>query len=248
MSLFPLSSKASIVSSEEMHGLIEEKKSRRKDLNIFFLSSDGYKEKNYTSELSIFFKLLAKNINNTQTPTRFQLAIENQGHWFSVNCYIKNNQVYLLVLDAAVLYRSTEIIKTVSLNLKPIIFSYSGTQIQHDFDHCSFFTLDHLFRLSIRDQHWDDLIGFNLFSPETTIYFDYESCPNSLAFIFKNIQSLTRFSQLSNSLKKTVINKNQTTLEQFIKKNNRSESFLGIGNTVINIGIILKYKKIYEKY
>ncbi|MDD4892925.1 MAG: hypothetical protein PHH73_02865, partial [Candidatus Rickettsiella isopodorum] len=93
-----------------------------------------------------------------------------------------------------------------------------------------------------------DLIGFNLFSPETTIYFHHESCPNSLAFIFKNIQSLTRFSQLSNSLKKTVINKNQTTLEQFIKKNTRSESFLGIGNTVINIGIILKYKKIYEKY
>ena len=206
MLVYPRSPKPSILYLEEMHALIEEKKKRRQHLSIFVLSSDGYKEKDGNSELSIFFKLLAKNINNPRTPTRFQLAIENQGHWCSVDGYIKNNQVYLLIIDAAVLYRSTEIVKKAALSLKPIIFSYSGTRIQCDFEHCSFFTLDHLFRLSNRDQHWDDLIEFNVFEPQTIIYFNQESCPKSLAFIFKNMQSFKGFSKLPDSLKTTVIN------------------------------------------
>lgn len=51
--MFP-STKTPTLYLEEMHGLIEEKKTRRKNLNIFVLSSDGYK-KNSKSELSIFF-------------------------------------------------------------------------------------------------------------------------------------------------------------------------------------------------
>jgi hypothetical protein len=242
--VFP-STKTPTLYLEEMHGLIEEKKTRRKNLNIFVLSSDGYK-KNSKSELSIFFKLLTKSINNPKTPTRFQLAIENERHWFCVDCYIKNSKVYLLVLDAAVLNRSIEIIKEASLNLQPVIFAYSGLQIQYDFEHCSFFTLDHLFRLSNRDQHWADLTSFSSLSPGTIIYFDHQICPSSLAFIFKNIQSLENFSLLPDSLKKTVINKNQT-LEQFINKNKRSVNFLGIENKIINGGILLKEKKYMKR-
>lgn len=247
MSVIPFSPKPSILYLEDMHALIEEKKKRRQHLNIFVLSSDGYKEKNRDSELSIFFKLLAKNVNNPRIPTRFQLAIENQGHWFSVDGYIKNNQVYLLIIDAAVLYRSTEIVKKAALNLKPIIFSYTGTQIQCDFEHCAFFTLDHLFRLSNRDQHWDDLIEFNLFESQTIIYFNQESCPKSLAFIFKNMQSFKGFNKLPDSLKTTVINKKDQTLEQYIHKNSYSENFFSMENKLINTGILLKEKKYRQR-
>lgn len=244
MPVFPFpSSKTSILHLEEMHNLVEEKKTRRKDLNIFVLTSDGYKEKNEISELNIFFMLLAKNINNPIIPKRFQLAIENQRHWFSVDCYIKNHQIYLLILDAAVLYRSTEIIKNATLNLKPIIFSYNGMTIQHDFERCSFFTLDHLFRLSNRDQHWNDLIEFNFLAPENVIYLNHKTCPTSLAFIFKNLQSTKGFNKLSYLLKTTVINKKQKTLEQVINENTSSDIFLGIKDTLINKGIMFKEKK-----
>lgn len=244
MPVFPFpSSKTSILHLEEMHNLVEEKKTRRKDLNIFVLTSDGYKEKNEISELNIFFMLLAKNINNPIIPKRFQLAIENQRHWFSVDCYIKNHQIYLLILDAAVLYRSTEIIKNATLNLKPIIFSYNGMTIQHDFESCSFFTLDHLFRLSNRDQHWNDLIEFNFLVPENVIYLNHKTCPTSLAFIFKNLQSTKGFNKLSYLLKTTVINKKQKTLEQVINENTSSDIFLGIKDTLINKGIMFKEKK-----
>ena len=181
--------------ADEMHGLIEEKKLRRNALNIFVLSFNSYGVKNY-SEPYIFFKLLAKNINNPKLPSRFQLAIEDEGHWFSVDCYIKNNQIFLLVFDASVNDRSTQIIKEAALILKPIIFSYIGVQIQYDFEHCSFFTLDHLFRLSSRNQHWEDLTQITTFSPEAIIYFDHTSCPNSLAFIFKNMQSFKALDKL----------------------------------------------------
>lgn len=251
MPLFPLDPKpkSSILYVEEMHDLIEEKKNRRWDLNIFILSSDGYHEEKYkyNSELDIFFNLLSKNMNTSQIPSRFQLAIENQNHWFSVDAYIKNKQVYLLVIDAAGLHRSTELIKKASVNLKPIIFSYSGTQIQCDFEHCSFFTLDHLFRLSNRHQHWNDLIGFSAFAPNTVIYFDHEACPKSLAFIFKNIQSFKGFNKLPNSLKMAVINKKNQTLEHVIKKNSYMENISSAEIKVINIGILLKEKKYKQR-
>lgn len=239
--------KTSILYLEEMHNLVEEKKTRRNDLNIFVLTSDGCKEKKEISELSIFFTILTKNINNSSIPTRFQLAIENQGHWFSVDCYFKDQQLYLLIIDAVVLYRNTQIIKKATLNLNPIIFSYSGITIQHDFEHCSFFTLDHLFRLSNRDQHWKDLIEFNFASSENVIYFNHKSCPTSLAFIFKNMQSFVGFNKLPDLLKTTVINKKQKTLEQVIKENTSPNNFLGIKNTLINEGIIFKKKKYMQR-
>ena len=231
--------------SEEMHGLIEEKKSRRENLNIFVLSAEYFGIKNFNSELSFFFKLLSKNINDSKIPSRFQLAIENQGHWFSVDCYIKNNQLYLLVLDAAVNDSSAEIIKKAALDLNPIILAYRGIQIQYDFKHCSFFTLDHLFHLSNRDQHWNDLLNLNLPARENIIYFDHNSSPSSLAFIFKNMQSFKGLDKLPDSLKNSFINENQT-LDQRIMKNSRSRIFLGVENKM-NAGIILKEKKYMER-
>lgn len=241
----PLPSIAPFLYLEEMHGLIEEKKLRRENLNIFVLSAEEYGINNGNSELIIFFKLLSKNIDDSKIPSRFQLAIENQGHWFSVDCYIKNNQLYLLILDASVNDSSAKIIKEAALDLNPIIFSYRGVQIQYDFEHCSFFTLDHLFRLSNRDQHWNDLLNFNSPVREDITYFDHTSCPNSLAFIFKNMQSFKGLAKLPDSLKNSLINENQT-LEQFITKNSRLRNFLGTENE-INDGIILKKKKYMER-
>ena len=75
MPLFPLDPKpkSSILYVEEMHDLIEEKKNRRWDLNIFILSSHGYQEEKYkyNSELDTFFNLLSKNMNTSQIPSRF---------------------------------------------------------------------------------------------------------------------------------------------------------------------------------
>jgi hypothetical protein len=230
---------------EKMHGLIEEKKLRRENLNIFVLSAEAFSIKNCDSELIFFFKLLSKNIHDSKIPTRFQLAIENEGHWFSVDCYIKNNQLYLLVLDASVNDTSAEIIKEAALDLNPIIFAYRGVQIQYDFEHCSFFTLDHLFRLSNRNQHWDDLLNFNSPARENIIYFDHTSSPNSLAFIFKNMQSFKGLAKLPDSLKNSFINENQT-LDQLITKNSRTRNFLGIENKM-NAGIILKEKKYMKR-
>ncbi|WP_171910042.1 hypothetical protein, partial [Rickettsiella grylli] len=159
--------------------------------------------------------------------------------------YIKNNQLYLLVLDASVNDTSAEIIKEAALDLNPIIFAYRGVQIQYDFEHCSFFTLDHLFRLSNRNQHWDDLLNFNSPARENIIYFDHTSSPSSLAFIFKNMQSFKGLAKLPDSLKNSFINENQT-LEQLITKNSRTRNFLGIENK-LNAGIILKEKKYMKR-
>lgn len=242
----PLPPIAPFLYLEEMHGLIEEKKLRRENLNIFVLSAEEYGINNGNSELIIFFKLLSKNINDSKIPTRFQLAIECQGHWFCVDCYIKNNQLYLLVLDTSVLNGSAELIKEAALNLKPIIFYYRGIQIQYDLEHCSFFTLDHLFRLSNRDQHWGDLLSFNLTEPGNITYFDHNTCPSSLAFIFKNMQSFKRLDKLPDPIRNSFINKRELTLDQFITENSRSRVFLGVEDK-INAGIILKAKKYMER-
>lgn len=241
----PLPPIAPFLYLEEMHGLIEEKKLRRENLNIFVLSAEDFGIKNYDSELSFFFKLLSKNINDSKIPSRFQLAIENENHWFSVDCYIKNNQLYLLVLDASVSDSSAEIIKKAALDLNPIIFSYRGVQIQYDFEHCSFFTLDNLFRLSNRNQHWNDLLDLNSPARENVIYFDHNSCPNSLAFIFKNMQSFKALDELPDTLRKSFINNNKN-LNDFITKNSYFINFLGVENR-INNGIILKEKKYMER-
>lgn len=245
MPILPLPPEAPFLYLEKMHGLIEEKKLRRENLNIFVLSAEDFGIKNCDSELSFFFKLLSKNINDSKIPSRFQLAIENKGHWFSVDCYIKNNQLYLLVLDASVNDSSTEIIKEAALDLNPIIFAYRGIQIQYDFEHCSFFTLDHLFRLSNRHQHWVDLLKFKSPERENIIYFDHNSSPSSLAIIFKNMQSLKGLDKLPDSLKNSSINENQT-LDQLITKNTRTRNFLGIENKM-NAGIILKEKKYMKR-
>ncbi|WP_339050232.1 hypothetical protein [Rickettsiella endosymbiont of Xylota segnis] len=226
--------------------MIEEKKSRRENLNIFVLSAEEYGMTSYNSELSIFFKLLSKNINDPRIPSRFQLAIECQGHWFCVDCYIKNNQLYLLILDASVLDGSAELIKNSTQHLNPVIFFYRGIQIQYDFERCSFFTLDHLFRLSNRNQHWNDLLNFNFAEPGNITYFDHESCPSSLAFIFKNMQSFKSLDKLSPSLKNSFINKHKITLDQFITENSRSRVFMGVEDK-INAGILLKEKKYMER-
>lgn len=223
---------------EEMHGLIEEKKLRRENLNIFVLSADGYEVKNY-SELSIFFKLLAKNINSSGTPSRFQLAIQTKGHWFSVDCYIKNGQLYVLILDAVARDSAFTIIEEAAKCLKPTIFAYRGIKIQYDFEHCSFFTLDHIFRLSNRNHHWNDLFGLNTDPRKNIIDFDHTSCPNSLAFIFKNIQSFKGLDELADALKNSLVNKKNQTLEQLIIQNTRSENIIGVVRKV-NAGVLKK--------
>ncbi len=242
----PLPPIAPFLYAEEMHGLIEEKKTRRENLNIFVLSAEEYGMTSYNSELSIFFKLLSRNINDPRIPPRFQLAIECQNHWFSVDCYLKNNQLYLLILDASVLDGSAQLIKNNTLHLKPVIFYYRGIQIQYDFERCSFFTLDHLFRLSNRNQHWNDLLNFNFSEPGNITYFDHESCPSSLAFIFKNMQSFKSLDKLSPSLKNSFINRHKITLDQFITENSRSRVFMGVKDK-INAGILLKEKKYMER-
>ncbi len=242
----PLPPIAPFLYLDEMHGLIEEKKLRRENLNIFALSAEGYGISNINSELSIFFKLLSKNINHPRTPNRFQLAIEYRGHWFSVDCYIKNNQVYLFVLDAPVLNDSAELIKEAALNLKPIIFYYRGIQIQYDFEHCSFFTLDHPFRLSNRDQHWNDLLNFDFAEPGNITYFDHGSCPSSLAFIFKNMQSFKSLDKLPSTLRNSFVNKRKISLDQFITENSKSRVFMGTEDK-INAGILLKEQKYMKR-
>lgn len=246
MPRLPLPTIAPFLSLEEMHGLVEEKKSRRENLNIFILSAEESGMTGYNSELSIFFKLLSRNINDPRIPSRFQLAIKCQGHWFSVDCYIKNNQLYLLILDASVRDGGAELMKNNTLYLNPVIFYYGGIQIQYDFERCSFFTLDHLFRLSNRDQHWNNLLNFDFFEPGNITYFDHNSCPNSLAFIFKNMQSFKSLDKLSPSLKNSSINKHKITLDQFITKNSISRVSRGVENK-INTGIILKKQKYMKR-
>jgi hypothetical protein len=241
MPRLPPSHTVPFLSPEEMHGLIEEKKSRRENLNIFVLSAIGYGVENYNSELSIFFKLLSKNINDPRIPLRFQLAIEAIDHWFSVDCYIKDGQLYSLILDAVANDSCFTIIKKAAKCLKPTIFAYRGIGIQYDLEHCSFFTLDHLFRLSNRNQHWNDLFGLNTDPRTNIIYFDHTSCPHSLAFIFKNIQSFKGLEKLSASLKTSIINERNQTLHQLILENTRSGNILGIKGE-INAGIIAKQK------
>lgn len=74
------------------------------------------------------------------------------------------------------------------------------------------------------------------------LYFNEQECPESLAFIFKNIQSLTEFKKLPDNLKKTVINKKGMNLENKIEKYTR---LINVNNQSKNrnLGIVSKRVK-----
>ncbi|MES2141377.1 MAG: ankyrin repeat domain-containing protein [Pseudomonadota bacterium] len=230
----------SFLSVEEMAFLIEEKKNRR-NLNIFVLSTGDSKDEE--SELSIFFFLLEKNISSELIPSRFQLAVQFPGHWLAIDCFIKNSCLYLFILDAAVLLNLPPIIPK-SFSIKTQIFAYNGMKIQTDFSNCAFFTLNHVFRLSNRDKHWQDLLANNKNNSDTTIFFDEKNCPASLAFIFKPSQDLYRFQNLPSYLKKEIINKRNQSLEQAVAENTKPNKY---NNKKLNKVILYKAKRYKQR-
>ncbi len=235
------------LSLEEMHGLIEEKRLRGHDLTIFVLSLSGYGKEEDNSELHLFFKLLKKNIHSKSLPNHFQIAVQDQkvGHWFGIDCYLKEGQLYLLVMDAVVFASSFRLVKYAALPIQSAkLFFYNGIKIQYDMDHCSFFTLDHLFRFSARREHWDGLIRFsNNDAAKKYFEFNEKECPASLAFIFKNIQSFRALERLPESLKDRPINKKKQLLPQVIDQHTEYESRGSEFSKKVNEGIVLKERK-----
>lgn len=234
----------------QMHHLIQEKKLRRKEnVNIFvFPISDSNQ-----LELNIFFGILDKNIN--KAPARFQLAIQDNSnsyskHWYAVDCHIKNNHFYLLIIDPVFFSDTKLLIKSFpdSLANRSTCFQYKGSNIQYSNYGCSFFAIDNLFRLSNRYDHWHELLKLKKTKGKLITYFsdDVKEFPNSLAFIFKNIQSLTAFESLKIP-KSNAVNKKGDTLQQIVEKYSHDvEVYYGQSKTR-NLAILHKREKYNNK-
>ena len=239
------------LSLEQMHQLVTQKKQRRNgNLNIFIFSIKRYQKNNL--ELTYFFKLLAENVNNKETPQHFQLAIldESQKHWFAIDCYLKQGHLYLFIIDPANLSGTLDRVRghfDLFFDKNKTIFLYNGLAIQRDKTNCAFFTINLLFRLSTAN-YLDFLLKHleEKYYAATIYYPDENNLPPCLAFIFSNMQSLQCFCELSEKLKKATINKKGESLMEVVEKNTREVEIENGSPKAMNLGIIRKREKYKE--
>jgi hypothetical protein len=243
------------LSLEQMSDLIEEKNTKKKFNALVFSIEKSLKN---GLELISFFKLLAERVNVKEVPSHFQLAIrdEDNSHWFAVDCYLEKGHLYLLILDPAKVSTTHKhlLVHFPGSSFKSkTIFCYNGKKIQHDGENCSFFVANLIFRLSNKTEHWEYLKSYLQQHPSSSVntlsYYgiNEQELPPSLAFIFKNMQSLKDANALPDTLKNICINKKGQTLRKAINTQlKRIETAAG-KEKLRNFGITQKKEKYIKR-
>lgn len=213
---------------ELMHQKKESRLNKDAEFNCFIIS---------TNAIDTFFSKLRSNINHLPDKTRFQLGVYDPGygHWFLIDCYIKDQILHTLTLDAALL-RGTVIPTGEVLNKyfpqgkgeHYVLTGSNNIKLQHSIDDCQTFTREHaavvsridaqkLFEvLSVNAQqtHFRSLKALDMAKPKKEIAI--------LAPIFRSMQSIKKLTEIATSpgfIDTAVSRQRNMNLTDWVKQN-----------------------------
>ena len=236
-------------SKEQISALMFLKRQKRlekggSDFNCIVV--EHYAPEDYECSLLFFLRSLKKNIHQFQDKTRFQLAVSLPylGHWYLIDCYIRNGQLYTFSLDAAGFANKEEnavnLLKTHFPSGKHYCFIPDEGRIQYSASDCQTFTREQAGIVSNIDP--DTLymtLAKNADQHSRTINLDQMAKVPMLTKLVRGIQSLTKYQTFPETVKQTVVSSKGTTLNKWIESN----STLGEDNKIQNTSISKKDKK-----
>lgn len=191
------------------------------DFNCFVVDVDH----NY-KKIEDFLERLQKNIGQLQNKTRFQFAVfeKFRGHWYLVDCYIKNKKLYTFCMDASGFSKD---------KIQPSLYKYfphgkhysfvitDDAKIQNSNRDCQTFTREHAGIISNIDA---DKLYLTLETHEThskyrTINLVQLAEIPIFTKLVRGIQSLRYFKNFKPTVQNTIVSSKGFTLAEWVNEN-----------------------------
>lgn len=194
-------------------------------LNLFILNRQKDND-----ELAIFIDLLNKNLDSFLTPTNFQLAVGDQGHWTAFNFIVQKDFVHVFCVDAAddgrgdaeAHYIANAVIKSTVYYLQPDVFlspllnEKVLRKIQGDEYSCAQITMGHALILSQFNTQVE-LKDIPFQQEEKVRKINPTALRGGLSKLFKFTQDQAILESLPDEIKDHVVNTKGQTLSAFFK-------------------------------